>query len=88
MMASSSFEVEEEEKKNIERKKTIEKKNNVEKGGSLLFSSCFYIWDETLLLPSPLHLPQALCLTSPRNFVLFKLRSSPKLWRWSEWEMR
>jgi hypothetical protein len=64
MMASSFFEVEE-GKKNIERKKTIEKKKNAGKGGSLFFSSRFYIWDETFLLPSPLHLPQALCLTSP-----------------------
>jgi len=47
--------------KNTQRfKKTIEKKKNAGKGGSLPFFSCFYIWDEALLLPSPLHVPSTL----------------------------
>jgi hypothetical protein len=50
-MASSSSQAKE--------KKSIEKKN-ANKGGSLHFFSRFYIWDETFLLPSPLHVPSTL----------------------------
>jgi hypothetical protein len=35
---------------------TIRKKI-AKKGGNLFFFSYFYIWDEALLLPSPLHVP-------------------------------
>jgi hypothetical protein len=56
----------------IKRKKNIGKKN-VEKGGSLPLLSHFYIWDEVLLLPCPLHLPQALCLTSLRSLCYSSL---------------
>jgi hypothetical protein len=73
-------------------KKIIEKKKNAEKGGSLPFFSRFYIWDETVLLLSPLHIPSmlssppssSLVSTSPQSFVLLKLESSPELWRGSE----
>jgi hypothetical protein len=70
------------------KKKKKHKKKNAEKGESLIFFSRFYIWDETLLLLSLVHLPQALCLMSPQSFVLLKLGSSPELWRWNEQEMR
>jgi hypothetical protein len=84
------------QKKKKKNKKPIEKKKNVEKGGSLPFLSHFYIWDEVLLLPSPLHIPStlisqpssSLVLKFPRSSVLFKCGSSPELWKWSEWEMR
>ncbi len=64
-----------------------EKKKNAKKEVSLPFFSRFYIWDEVLLLPSPLHVPSKLSsshsssLVSFRCSVLLKLRSSPQLWR-------
>jgi hypothetical protein len=71
----------------------MKKKKNVEKRGSLLFFSHFCIWDEAPLLLSPFHIPST--LSSPpssslvfHGIVLLKLGSSPKLWRWNEWEMR
>jgi hypothetical protein len=76
--------------KQKKQKKTIKKIKDAEKGGSLSFFSRFCIWDEALLLLSPLHIPSMLSSppssspmsTSPQNYVLLKLKSSPKLWRW------
>jgi len=56
-MTSSSSQVEEKKKKHREKKNHREEKN-VEKGGNLPFFSQFCIWDEVLLLPSPLHVLQ------------------------------
>jgi hypothetical protein len=42
-------------------------------------SSCFLL--STFLQCWALHLPQALRLTSPQRSVLFKLESSPQLWK-------
>jgi len=79
-----------------EGKNTIKKKTNVEKGGSLTFFSCFCIWDEALLLLSPLHIPSMLS-TPPSSSLVSHIssklcatqaRNSPKLWRWNEWEMK
>jgi hypothetical protein len=42
------------EEKEEEKKKNHKGKKNAEKGESLPFFSCFCIWDEILLLPSPL----------------------------------
>jgi hypothetical protein len=94
-LVSSSFQ-REERKKNTEKKKTIEKKKNVEKGGNLPFFFRFCIWDEALLLLSPLHIPSMLnfppssnlVFTSLQSSVLLKLGSSPELWRWNEREVR
>jgi hypothetical protein len=88
MMVSFFSQAEEKTKKKTKKKKTHREEENVEKRGSLTFFSHFCIWDEVLFLPSPLHLPQALCLMPPRSYVLLKLGSFPKLWRWSEQEMR
>ncbi len=54
--------------KNTKRKKTIEMEKNAKKGGSLPFFSCFYIWDEALLMPSPLHVPST--MSSPPSSSL------------------
>jgi hypothetical protein len=78
----------EEKKRKHTKNKTIKKKKNAKKRGSLPFFFRFYIWDEALLLLSLLHIPQALCLTSPPSFVLLKLESSRRLWRWNEREVR
>jgi hypothetical protein len=56
------------EKKHKEKKNHREKKN-VEKGRSLPFFFCFYIWDEVLLLSSPLHVPSILSSTPSSSFV-------------------
>jgi hypothetical protein len=56
------------------RKKNIEKKTNAKKGGSFPFFSCFYVWDEALLLPSPLHVPST--LSSPPSSSLVSCISS------------
>jgi hypothetical protein len=61
-------------KKNTNLKKTIEKKKNAEKGGSLPFFSRFYIWDEALLLLSPLHIPSALS-SPPSSSLVFHISS-------------
>jgi hypothetical protein len=61
-------------KKNTEQNKTIEKKKNAKKGGNLPFFSHFYIWDEELLLPSPLHVPST--LSSPPSSSLMSFVSS------------
>ncbi len=66
-LASSSSQVKK-RKKNTKEKKIIKKKKNVEKGGSLPFFSCFCIWDEALLLLSPLHIPST--LSSPPSLSL------------------
>jgi hypothetical protein len=66
-LASSSFQVEEKKEKHKENK-TIEKKKNVEKGRSLPFFFRFYIWDEALVLLSPLHIPST--LSSPPSSSL------------------
>jgi hypothetical protein len=39
------------------RKKNIDKKINAKKGRNLPVFSRFYIWDEALFLPPPLHMP-------------------------------
>jgi hypothetical protein len=82
-LAFFSSQVEEKEKKNIEKKK------NAKKGRRLPFFFCFCICDEMLLLLSPFHIPSmlssspssSLCVTFHGSFVLLKLRSSPELWR-------
>jgi len=68
------------------RKKTHKKKNkklgkkkNAKKGGNLPFFFCFYIWDEALLLPSPLHVPSTLSSppsTSIVSHIFLKLRAT------------
>jgi hypothetical protein len=68
-------------------KKTWRKKKCKE-GRELTFLLPVLRWDEALLSPFPLHLPQALRLASPQSFELLMLGSSSKLWRWSEREMR
>ncbi len=95
LLASSSSS-QTEGKKNHKEKKTIKKKKNAKKGGNLSFFSCFCIWDEALLLLSPLHIPlmlsfppsSSLVSTSPRSSVLLKIGSPPELWRWNEREMK
>jgi hypothetical protein len=54
-------------KKHTKKNKKIEKKNE-EKGRNLPFFSCFYIWDEALLLPSRFHIPSM--LSSPPSSSL------------------
>jgi hypothetical protein len=44
------------------------KKENAEKGGNLPLFSCFYIWVEAFLLPSPFHIPST--LSSPPSSSL------------------
>ncbi len=64
--------------------------------GAYFFFSCFCIWDEALLLLSPLHILSMLSFPPSSSFVsmfpqssmLFNLESSLKLWRWSAREMR
>jgi len=56
-------------KEKAPKKKIIEKKKNAKKGGSLPFFSRFYIWDEVLLLPSPLHVPSTLSSPPSSNLV-------------------
>jgi len=46
-------------KENTNKKKNHRKKN-AQKGGSLPFFSHFCVWDETFLLPSPIHIPSTL----------------------------
>jgi len=53
-----------------EKRKNHRKDKNAEKG-NLPFFFRVYIWDEALLLLSPLHLPQALCLMSPQARELY-----------------
>jgi hypothetical protein len=71
-------------------KKTQRKKRNAEKEANLPFFSRLCIWDETLLLLSPFHIPStlssppSLSLMSLRSSVLLKLESSPELSSWSE----
>jgi len=72
-----------EKKKKHKEKKTIEKKKNAEKGGSLPFFSCFYIWDETLLLLSPFHIPSTLSFP-PSSSLVFHVSS--KLHAIEAWE--
>ncbi len=85
----------------LKQKKIVFKKNNREKKmqrkeGAYLSSlaSTFgmkhssYLPLSTFLQRWAVHLPQALCPTSPRSSMLLKLRSSPELWRWSEREMK
>jgi hypothetical protein len=59
------------------KEKYKKEKKNVEKGGSLLFFSHFYIWDETLLFLSPLHISST--LSSPPSSSLVS-RVSSKLY--------
>ncbi len=91
MMASSSSQAKENSFKKNNREKKMQRKE-----GAYLFSlastfgmkhsSCLPL--STFLQPWAVHLPQALCPTSPRSSMLLKLRSSPELWRWSEQEMK
>jgi hypothetical protein len=50
------------------KKKNHRGKKNAKKGESLPFFSCFCIWDEIPLLPSPLHVPSM--LNSPPSLSL------------------
>jgi hypothetical protein len=61
-------------KNNTKKKKTIKKKKNVEKGRSLPFFSRFCIWDQALLLLSPLHIHST--LNSPLSSSLVSHVSS------------
>jgi flagellar biosynthesis protein FlhB len=64
-----------ENKEKHKEQKNHREKENAKKGGSLPFLSRFFVWNEALLLLSPLHIPstlsfpptvpQALCLASP-----------------------
>jgi hypothetical protein len=56
------------------QKKNIEEKTNAKKGGSSPFFPCFYVCDEALLLPSPLHVPST--LSSPPSSSLASWVSS------------
>jgi hypothetical protein len=68
-LASSSTQAKEKKEKHKE-KKTIEKKKNAKKGGSVPFFFRLCIWDEALLLPSPLHIPSP--LSFPPSSLLLK----------------
>jgi len=57
-----------------EGEKTIKKKTNVKKGGILAFFSRFCIWDEALLLLSPLHIPSMLS-TAPSSSLVSHISS-------------
>jgi hypothetical protein len=52
-----------------QRKKKHRAKKNAKKGGSLPFFSHFCIWDEALLLLSPLHVPSTLSSPPSSSFV-------------------
>ncbi len=72
LLASSFFQVE--ERKKTKKKKPQKRKKNAEKGGSLPFFFHFCIWDEALLLLSPLHIPSM--LSSPPSSSLMSHVSS------------
>jgi hypothetical protein len=84
---SFSFQIEKKTHTHTKKKNTIKKKKNAEKGGSLPSFSRSCIWDETLLLLSPLHIPStlnfppssSLVSTSLRSYVLLKLKLSSSL---------
>jgi len=65
MMVSSSSQVE-------EKKRTHKEKKNAKKGGSLPFFFRFCIWDEALLLHSPLHVPSTLSSPPSPSLVSHK----------------
>jgi preprotein translocase subunit YajC len=83
LLAFSSFKP----KKKTQKKKTIEKKKMQKREGAYFFFSCFCIWDEALLLLSPLHILSMLSFPPSSSFVsmfpqssmLFNLESSLKL---------
>jgi len=54
--------------KEKKEKKNHREKKDAKKGESLFFFSCFCIWDEVLLLLSPLHIPST--LSSPLSSSL------------------
>jgi hypothetical protein len=72
------------------KKKNHRKKKNVKKGGSLPIFSCFCVWNEVFLLPSPFHVPLSFPPSSnvvsciSLSFELLKLGSPLELWQWSE----
>jgi hypothetical protein len=56
------------------RKKNTKENINTKKGRSLSFFSRFYIWDEALLLPSPLQVPSMLN-SPPSSSLVFCVSS-------------
>ncbi len=83
-------------KRKTQRKKNHKEEKNVEKGRSLPFFSHFCIWDEVLLLLSPLHIPSTLS-SPPSSSLVFHVSSklcATQAWElsqaleWNEREMR
>jgi hypothetical protein len=72
-LASSSSQREEKREKHKE-KKIIENKKNAKKGRNLPFFFHFCIWDEVLLLLSPLHIPSKLS-SPPSSSLVFHVSS-------------
>jgi hypothetical protein len=66
------------------KKKNHREEKNAEKGGSSPFFSHFCIWDEALLLFSPLHVPST--LSSPPSSSLV-CHVSSKLYATQAWEL-
>ncbi len=67
-----------------QRKKIIEKKKNAKKGRSLPIFFRFCIWDEVVLLLSPLHIPSKLS-SPPSSSLVFHISS--KLCATQPWEL-
>jgi len=51
------------------RRKKKHRKKNAKKGGNLPFFTCFFVWDEALFLPFPLHVPSILSFPPSSSFV-------------------
>jgi hypothetical protein len=66
------------------RKKKNTKKKKCREGRELTFLSCFCIWDEVLLLISPLHIPSTL---SPPHSSSLVSHVSSKLYATQAWEL-
>jgi hypothetical protein len=71
-------------KRKTQRKKNHREEKDVEKGRSLPFFSRFCIWDEVLLLLSPLHIPSTLN-SPPSSSLVFHVSS--KLCATQAWEL-
>ncbi len=66
------------------KKKKNTKKKKCREGRELTFLSCFCIWDEVLLLISPLHIPSTL---SPPHSSSLVSHVSSKLYATQAWEL-
>ncbi len=67
-----------------EKKKNHRKKMNAKKGESLPFFFCFCIWDKSLLLFSPFHIPSTLSFPPSSSLVS---HISSKLCATRAWEL-